>query len=151
MKWYWVIVLALVAGAVALAESGLVAFPRASHWTGVAIAGLVLLSGGWMAFDGGRALVVGDYVTPRRGPHAGQLGTWAKLVQAVGIEPRSTAMKLIFFGYGLAYVGTMVAHLLGATWSSWGLPVVAVLGSWYWPFGTVIGIVVVALVAFPHA
>ena len=148
MKWYWAIVLVLVGGSLVVAESGLVAFPRASHWTGVVVAGLVLLSGGWMAFDGGRALVVGDYVTPRRGPHAGQLGTWAMAVQAVGIGPRSTMMKLIFIGYGLTYVGAMTAYLLGAPWSRWGLSIVAVLGLWYWPFGTVIGLVVVSLVVF---
>jgi hypothetical protein len=44
------------------------------------------------AYDGSRALIVGDYVTPKSGAYAGQLGPWAKLVAAVGIEPRSTVM-----------------------------------------------------------
>jgi hypothetical protein len=40
---------------------------------------LALLEGGWSAFDGGRALVVGDYVTPHSGDLAGQLGQWAQV------------------------------------------------------------------------
>jgi hypothetical protein len=72
------------------------------HWTAWIVAALVILNGGWMAFDGARALVVGDYVTPKTGQYAGQLGPWAKLIQAIGIEPRSTLMKSIFFIYGLA-------------------------------------------------
>jgi hypothetical protein len=58
---------------------------------------VVLLAGveaGWMVADGARALVIGDYRTPARGRHAGQLGPWAGLVQLVGIPPRSTLMKV---------------------------------------------------------
>ena len=34
------------------------------------------------------ALIAGDYVTPSKGQYAGQLGPWARLVSAVGLEPR---------------------------------------------------------------
>ena len=57
---------------------------------------LAVTEAGWMTFDGLRALVVGDYVTPKTGEWAGQLGPWSRLVSAVGIEPRSTLMKCIF-------------------------------------------------------
>lgn len=62
------------------------------------IAALALFEAGWMAFDGVRALATGDYVTPSSGPYAGQLGPWSQVVSAVGIPPRSTAMKAIFAG-----------------------------------------------------
>lgn len=56
---------------------------------------LVLSQGGWLMFDGGRALITGDYVTPSSGPRAGQLGPWSRIVSAVGLEPRSTFMSII--------------------------------------------------------
>jgi len=46
-----------------------------------------------MAFDGTRALIVGDYIRPQTGEYAGQLGPWAKLVRKIGIAPESTFMK----------------------------------------------------------
>lgn len=61
-----------------------------THWLIVALA---LLEASWMAFDGTRALIVGDYVTPKTGAYAGQLGPWANVVQRLGIHPRSTSMK----------------------------------------------------------
>jgi hypothetical protein len=54
------------------------------------VTALAVLAGGWMAFDGARALIVGDYVTPQEGEYAGELGPWAALLESVGLEPRST-------------------------------------------------------------
>ena len=73
-------------------------------WLRWLVIALALAEAGWMAFDGIRALVVGDYVTPRSGSYAGQLGPWARLVSAVGIGPRSTLMKAVFAVYGLAWL-----------------------------------------------
>ena len=39
-----------------------------------AIVVLILFSAGWMFADGLRAFVVGDYLTPKSGEYAGQLG-----------------------------------------------------------------------------
>ncbi len=108
----------------------------------------VLLEAGWMAFDGGRALVVGDYVTPQSGQYAGQLGPWSKVVSAVGIEPRGTLMKLVFFGYGIIWLAIAAAYLLGADWGWWAALVLAVGALWYLPFGTLLSVVqIVVLVA----
>jgi len=110
------------------------------------IAVLIIITAGWMVCDGTRALVVGDYVTPGSGPHAGLLGPWASVVQAVGLAPRSPAMKLIFVGYGLAYLAVLVAWLMRRPWARSALLVVAVLGLWYVPVGTVTNLVVIAWV-----
>ena len=59
----------------------------------------------YMAFDGVRALVVGSYITPRSGEHAGQLGPWARVVRAVGIPPESTGMKAAFVVLGAGLSG----------------------------------------------
>ena len=64
-------------------------------WKDWVIVILVAFTAGWMLFDGTRALIVGDYVTPASGEYAGQLGPWSNLVKADGIEPLSTLMKLI--------------------------------------------------------
>ena len=116
-----------------------------THWMRWIIAALVALNAGWMVFDGSRALVVGDYVTPKSGRHAGQLGPWSKVAQAVGIPPRSTFMKVIFVVYGLVYIGMTVAFLLNAPWAQRGMIIVAVLGLWHLPFGTLINLGVLAL------
>lgn len=115
-------------------------------WTRWLIAGLVVVNAGWMVFDGSRALVVGDYVTPASGRHAGQLGLWSKVVQAIGIPPRSTLMKGLFVAYGLAYLAMTAPFLLGAPWARPGMIALAALGLWHLPFGTAINLVVIALV-----
>lgn len=116
------------------------------HWTRWIIAALVALNAGWMAFDGSRALFVGDYVTPKTGRHAGQLGSWSRVVQAVGIPPRSTLMKAIFVVYGLLYLGMTAAFLLNVPWAQQGMIIVALLGLWHLPFGTLINLFVLALI-----
>ena len=145
MKWYWTILILLLVVSVVLHMSGVIKLDTSKHWTIWIVVGLVLLNGGWMAFDGGRALIVGDYVTPKSGEMAGMLGPWSKIVAAIGIEPRSTLMKSIFLVYGLAYVIAMAAFLLKASWAWSGLLIIAILGLWYIPFGTVINIIVIIL------
>ena len=107
---------------------------------------LALIEAGWMTFDGTRALVVGDYVTPRTGERAGQLGPWQFVARSVGIEPRSTTMKTIFVVYGLAWLCIVVAFLLGATWAWLAMMIAAVGALWYLPIGTLFSILqIVAL------
>jgi hypothetical protein len=74
------------------------------RWLTRVVAVLAIIEAGWMLFDGSRALILGDYVTPTSGPYAGQLGPWTKLVSRVGIEPRSTLMKCIFTIYGAVWL-----------------------------------------------
>jgi len=100
------------------------------------IAALALFEAGWMAFDGVRALVTGDYVTPRW--RAGQLGPWSQVVSAVGIRPRSTAMKAIFAGYGLAWLVVTGFFLAGAEWGQWAMIAAAAGSLWFLPVGTLL-------------
>lgn len=115
------------------------------HWARVLILLCTLLEAGWMAFDGTRALVVGEFVTPTSGPYAGQLGPWSHLVQRVGLNPRGTPMKVIFAVYGIAWLVVGAGFALGARWS-WPAMLVAAVGAvWFLPFGTVLSVVQVAL------
>jgi hypothetical protein len=97
---------------------------------------LIAATAGWMIFDGSRALMAGEYVTPESGEFAGQLGPWANLVQVVGIDPHSLLMKLIFIIEGLATLTVVVCYLLNKSWARMGLFVVMILGLWYLPIGT---------------
>lgn len=110
---------------------------------------LAILEAGWLAFDGGRALVVGDYVTPSSGPYAGQLGPWATVVSAVGIDPRSTLMKAIHLGLGTTWLVVTTSFVLRMRLAWWGMLVCAVLGLWYLPFGTLLSLAQVVLLLLP--
>ena len=98
-----------------------------------------------MAFDGGRALIVGDYVTPRTGQYAGQLGPWSRLVQAVGLQSRGTLMKSIFLVYGVGWLLVGAAYLAGLSWSWWGMLLLAIGALWYLPFGTLLSVIQIVL------
>jgi hypothetical protein len=81
------------------------------RWLTVA---LCAVQGGYLAFDGLRAIVVGSYVTPSSGDHAGELGPWARVVSAVGIPPASTGMKAGFVLLGTAWMVCAAGLAAGA-------------------------------------
>ena len=115
------------------------------HWARMLILLCTLVEAGWMAFDGSRALVVGDFVTPKSGPYAGQLGPWSRVVQGVGLDPRGTPVKALFAVYGWAWLLAAVGFAWGARWS-WNLMLAAALGAlWFLPLGTLLSVVQVAL------
>jgi hypothetical protein len=119
------------------------------HWTGWIVLGLVAIVGGWMLFDGLHALVTGDFVRPESGTHAGRLGPWANVVSGIGLTPRSMLVKIVFVGYASAYLAagiTFIARVPG-TW--WALVILAFLGLWYLPIGTIANLAVVALLIMP--
>jgi len=122
--------------------------PRAGdkmHWARALILLCTLMEAGWMAFDGSRALVVGDFISPTSGPHAGQLGPWRHLVQRVGLDPHGTPIKVIFAVYGWAWILVGVEFARGASWS-WSAMLGAALGAlWFLPLGTLFSVVQVAL------
>jgi hypothetical protein len=70
-------------------------------------------------------------------------------VQAASIAPRSTLMKSIFVVYGLAYLIVLVAFLLKALWAWPAMLIMAALGLWYLPFGTLINLIVIVLLLLP--
>jgi hypothetical protein len=116
-------------------------------WVRWAIIVLALAPGVWMTFDGTRALVVGDYVTPRSGPHAGRLGPWRHPVEALGIDPRGTPMKLVFVAMGLLWLAAAAACALGVRHAEAGVLVLGVATLWYLPIGTFVATLEVVLTA----
>jgi len=120
------------------------------HWIGWIIIVIALQQAGFMAFDGTRALTIGDYVTPKTGQYAGQLGPWSKLVSAIGIEPRSTLMKSIFLVYGVAWIIVIVCFAMRLPWSWWAMLGLATGALWYLPFGTLSSVIQFVLLLLPQ-
>jgi hypothetical protein len=114
-------------------------------WLRWVVAAIGVLMGGWMTFDGSRALIKGDYVTPGDGPYAGQLGPWSRLVRGAGLEPRSTVVKATFVILGLSWLSIAIAHALGARWAWPGLLVLSLLSLWYLPVGTILSVLELVL------
>ncbi len=112
-------------------------------------AALALFEAGWMLFDGSRALIKGDYVTPKSGTYAGRLGPWSKIVKAIGLEPRSTLMKSIFVVYGFVWLIIIMCFVLQLSWARWGLLIAAIGALWYLPIGTLLSTIQIILLLLP--
>ncbi len=113
------------------------------------IAFLAFSVAGWLAFDGAHGWITGDYVTPRSGPYAGQLGPWAKLFESVGLDPRSRLAMGIHLGLGVVWCGVIVAFLARFRWAWRAMLVCAALALWYLPFGTLLGLATIGLLLSP--
>ena len=116
-----------------------------NRWIRSIVIILALLQAGWMTFDGTRAFVVGDYVTPTSGAYAGELGPWSKIILAAGIEPRSPLMKAIFVVYGVAWLIIISFFAQKLRWTSWAMLVAAAGSLWYLPVGTISSMLQIAL------
>ena len=147
MLWYWVFLTVLVLGAAAASSFGVLRFHDAHPKVVWVIAALVVFNASWMGFDGARALVVGDYVTPQG---SGRLGPWSGLVSALGVDPRSGIMKTTFVFYGVSSLGVALAFLMKVSWGWRGMVIIAALGLWYLPFGTVLGSLTLVLLLLPQ-
>jgi hypothetical protein len=101
---------------------------------------LVVVVAGYMIFDGVRELSGAGYIAP-----GGELGPWAGLLKRLGIDPHTPGVAMVFVGYGIALLGAFAYYLTGSFAGGIALIVVAVLGLWYLPFGTVGCLVVISL------
>ncbi len=115
------------------------------HWVVVVMA---LSQAAWMIFDGSWALAFGDYVISASGSPSGKAAPWARLLSAVGIEPRSRWMKATFVAYGLVWLVVLTAFAAGSDWA-WAPMLFLALGSlWYLHVGTVTScLIVLSLIA----
>ncbi len=103
--------------------------------------------GGFMTFDGCRAIVVGDFLIPRTGSYQGHLGPWSGVVERIGIPARSTPMKTVFVVLGILHLAAATALVASNSAPvGWLALAAAVTGLWYLPFGTVADTAVLAIV-----
>ena len=117
--------------------------------TRIAISLIALLVGGWLTFDGTRALVSGDYFTPRSGPSAGQLGPWAKVVATVGVDPRSTVVKCAHLFLGILWLVALLMFFTRSALGWYALVSCSVLSLWYLPVGTALSVIELCLLFLP--
>jgi hypothetical protein len=111
------------------------------------VAMLLTFVGSWMTFDGARALIVSDYITPSSGEYAGRLGPWSHLVERIGIPARSTAMKTAFIVIGLVHLAAATLLVLNTGGApGWFALVASLIGLWYLPFGTVADGIALAII-----
>lgn len=115
------------------------------HWLGWIVVVLATIEAGWLAFDGAHALITGDYITPSSGAFAGQLGPWAKLVSTLGVDPRSTLMKVAHVLIGAVWLGVIATFIFRTPWSWAGMIACAALGLWYLPVGTLFSMTQIVL------
>lgn len=106
---------------------------------------MAVLNFGYMIFDGSRALATGDYIRPKAGQYAGQLGPWSKAVSTIGINPEGTPMKLIFIVWGLAGLYITLAFYQDKPWAWKGMLIMNICSLWYAMMGTMSSIVQIAL------
>jgi len=119
---------------------------RPARWI---VIGTATLVAGWFAFDGAHALATGDYVTPASGRFESRYGTWAMLVEGVGVDPASTPMKAAFLLSADLWLVAVGLYAAEARHSRWLMLGAAIGASWYLPFGTLLCIVQVALLLLP--
>lgn len=102
---------------------------------------IAIVVGGWLTFDGIRALTKGDYVTSADG----KLGPWSSVVSKFGLEPRSAVMKWLHVILGVAWLLSGVCYFAGISAGRPALLVCSGLTLWYLPVGTLLSIVQIAL------
>jgi len=98
-----------------------------------------------MVFDGVHALVTGDYIRPKTGEYAGQLGPWARLVGRLGIDPMSTFMKSAFIFWGLAGMVVTLCFALHFSWGWKAMLTYNICSIWYLFMGTASSILQIIL------
>src|ERR1043166_2050848 len=92
---------------------------------------VALLIGSWLLFDGSRALLVGDYVTRRTVPRAGELGPWSHVVSAIGLHPRGTFVKSAHIALGVCWLASLLCFVLRPPLGWWALLISSVGTLWY--------------------
>jgi hypothetical protein len=103
----------------------------------LAMAVVSLLAGGWMIFDGVHVLARGRYFGPDRP------GPWSIPFARLGVNP--LALGPLFIGLGLLWLVFTAAALSGHGWGRVGGAIVAVASLWYFPLGTMLSLVYLAL------
>ena len=73
-------------------------------------------------------------------------GPWASVLSMTGVD----VFKLgpMFIGFGIAWLIFVAGLFAGSSWAYWLGMIVAVLTLWYLPFGTIISLIVLAVLIF---
>ena len=99
---------------------------------------LAWLMGGWFIYDSLHQRITGDYV--RIG---GQLGPWARLVSAVGLDPASLVWLFLILGH--AFIAASFTVYLRRRWGYHLALVASALSLLYLGFGTPLALICLIL------
>ena len=100
------------------------------------------LLGWWMAFDGLHQRLFGEYVRLN-----GQLGPWADLARAAGVDPQS--LSFIFVAVGLGLIGASFGLYLRRRWGYATSLLLSSAGLLYLGFGTPAALLCVGMLLLP--
>lgn len=103
---------------------------------------LAWLLGWWLVLDGLHQRLWGDYV--RIG---GQLGPWAGLALALGVDPQRLGMTFVALGF--AMIGATFGVVLRRRWGYYAALVTAALGLLYLGFGLPVALACLVLLLWP--
>lgn len=117
------------------------AAPR-TPWTVRLYVALAWVLGWWMTLDGLHQRLWGDYI--RLG---GQLGPWANLARALGVDPQRLGMT--FVALGLAIVGATFGVVLRRRWGYGAALVTSALSLLYLGFGLPVALACLILLLLP--
>ena len=98
--------------------------------------------GWWMALDGLRQRLFGDYFRID-----GQLGPWADLARAVGIDPFNLSFTFVAFGLGL--IGATFGLFLRRRWGYYTSLFLLAPTLLYLGFGTPVAVACIILLLLP--
>jgi len=98
---------------------------------------LAVLNGGWMLFDGLHVIRKGKYFGPD------EPGLWSKIISSLGVNPFSIGP--VFVALGLAWFVSIAGLFSSSSWGWLALLLSAIATLWYVKIGTVISVLVIAL------
>ncbi|MDQ2635440.1 MAG: hypothetical protein M3Y83_01020, partial [Actinomycetota bacterium] len=73
---------------------------------------------------------------------------WSRVVSALGFDPRGTFIKILHVVLGIAWLAAATLCVARPAAGNWPLACCAAATLWYLPFGTVLSLLVLALLSF---
>jgi hypothetical protein len=98
--------------------------------------------GWWLAFDGLHQRLWGDYIRIN-----GQLGPWANVARAVGVDPFGLSFTFVAFGLGL--IGATFGLFLRRRWGYYTSLLLIACALLYLGFGTPVAVACIILLLLP--
>lgn len=112
-------------------------------WARWALVPVVVIDAGWLVLDGASVLSTGH--------HLAWATPFADLLELLGLEPASSGIGALLVLVGLVCWALLGAHLIGKPWAWTGLLVLALGTTLHLPVGTVLGLLIIPLLAADKA
>lgn len=104
---------------------------------------MVIIDAGWLVLDGASVLSASQ--------HLAWATPFADFLSLLGLQPASHGIGALLVLVGLVWWGLLGAHLIGKPWAWTGLLVLALATTLHLPVGTVLGLLIIPLLAADKA